>query len=167
MTDHELTTRDLAGRSGTADETADEQRTDSPHDTARADTDRAEMDRTVAGAELVQNGDQAPTSVDEPRETPASTDGPTDHESLLPDDQGRRFIERWQAIQASFVDEPRQSVEQADALVADLMQRLAAGFSSERERLEGQWDRGDDVSTEDLRVALTRYRSFFDRLLAA
>ena len=47
------------------------------------------------------------------------------------------------------------------------MQRLAAGFSDERERLEGQWDQGSDVSTEDLRVALTRYRSFFDRLLAA
>ena len=77
------------------------------------------------------------------------------------------FRGRWQEIQASFVDEPRTSVEQADALVADLMQRLAAGFSDERQRLEGQWDRGDDVSTEDLRVALTRYRSFFDRLLAA
>jgi hypothetical protein len=65
------------------------------------------------------------------------------------------------------VDEPRDAVAEADALVADLMQRLAAGFSHERERLEGQWDRGDDVSTEDLRVALTRYRSFFDRLLSA
>ena len=66
-----------------------------------------------------------------------------------------------------FVDEPRDSVAQADALVADLMQQLAASFSEERERLEKQWDSGDDVSTEDLRVALTRYRSFFDRLLSA
>ena len=74
---------------------------------------------------------------------------------------------RWEEIQASFVDEPRDSVAQADALVADLMQRLATGFSAERERLEGQWDSGDDVSTEDLRVALTRYRSFFERLLSA
>jgi hypothetical protein len=87
--------------------------------------------------------------------------------SLLPGNETERFTGRWQEIQASFVDEPRTSVEQADALVADLMQRLAAGFSDERQRLEGQWDRGDDVSTEDLRVALTRYRSFFDRLLAA
>jgi hypothetical protein len=85
----------------------------------------------------------------------------------LPGNETERFTGRWQEIQASFVDEPRTSVEQADALVADLMQRLAAGFSDERQRLEGQWDRGDDVSTEDLRVALTRYRSFFDRLLAA
>jgi hypothetical protein len=82
-------------------------------------------------------------------------------------DQGERFTTRWQEIQSSFVDQPRDAVAEADALVADLMQRLAAGFSGERERLEAQWDRGDDVSTEDLRVALTRYRSFFDRLLSA
>jgi hypothetical protein len=83
------------------------------------------------------------------------------------EDATGRFTTRWTEIQASFVDEPRASVEQADALVADLMQRLAASFSDERQRLEGQWDRGDDVSPEELRVALTRYRSFFDRLLAA
>ena len=88
-------------------------------------------------------------------------------EPLLPAAQADRFTTRWTEIQASFVDEPRDSVEQADALVADLMQRLAAGFAGERERLESQWESGDDVSTEDLRVALTRYRSFFDRLLSA
>ena len=142
MTDHELTTRDLAGRSGTVDETADGQRTDSPRE-----TDRTGMDRTAAGAELVQNGAQAQTSVEEPTELPRPQTCRPIRSRFCPDDQGRRFIERWQVIQASFVDEPRQSVEQADALVADLMQRLAAGFSSERERLEGQWDRGDDVST--------------------
>ncbi len=80
------------------------------------------------------------------------------------DDDG--FRRRWEGIQAGFVDEPRNAVEQADALVAELMQRLAETFSNERKTLEGQWDRGEDVSTEDLRVALTRYRSFFDRLLS-
>lgn len=80
------------------------------------------------------------------------------------DDEG--FRTRWDSIQAGFVDEPRRAVEEADALVAELMQRLAETFSNERKGLEGQWDRGEDVSTEDLRVALTRYRSFFDRLLA-
>jgi hypothetical protein len=89
------------------------------------------------------------------------------YEPLFPADQAGRFTERWQEIQATFVDEPRQSVEDADTLVADLMQRLAGSFANERERLEAQWDKGDDVSTEDLRVALTRYRSFFERLLAA
>src|SRR5690349_1374641 len=90
-----------------------------------------------------------------------------DREPLLPQDQSEGFTARWHEIQASFVDQPRDSVAEADTLVADLMQRLAAGFSDERERLEAQWDRGGDVSTEELRVALTRYRSFFERLLSA
>ena len=87
-------------------------------------------------------------------------------EPLLAADQANEFRASWETIQASFVDEPRRSVEQADALVADLMQRLANVFSDERRSLESQWDRGEDVSTEDLRVALQRYRSFFDRLLS-
>jgi hypothetical protein len=86
---------------------------------------------------------------------------------LLPADQTERFTGQWHEIQTQFVDEPRQSVEQADALVADLMQRLAASFSNEREHLEAQWDAQGNASTEDLRVALTRYRSFFERLLSA
>jgi glutathione S-transferase len=89
-----------------------------------------------------------------------------ERQPLLPADQAEQYASNWETIQASFVDEPREAVEQADRLVADLMQRLAAGFSEERERLESQWDQGDDVSTEDLRVALTRYRSFFNRLLS-
>lgn len=74
--------------------------------------------------------------------------------------------ERWTEIQAGFVDEPRRAVEDADTLVAQAMKRLAEMFAEERSRLEGQWDRGDKVSTEDLRLALQRYRSFFDRLLS-
>jgi hypothetical protein len=74
---------------------------------------------------------------------------------------------RWNQIQVSFVDQPRQAVDEADGLVADTMQRLAESFSKERQGLESQWDRGDNVSTEDLRQALQKYRSFFNRLLAA
>jgi hypothetical protein len=73
---------------------------------------------------------------------------------------------RWQAIQTGFVDEPRKAVQEADGLVASAMKRLAEVFAQERSRLEQQWDRGDSVSTEDLRVALQRYRAFFERLLA-
>ena len=73
--------------------------------------------------------------------------------------------ERWQAIQADFVDDPRQAVTEADELVAELIQQLAKSFADERSKLEGQWGRGDDVSTEDMRIALQRYRSFFGRLL--
>jgi hypothetical protein len=86
---------------------------------------------------------------------------------LFGDDEGERFRGRWTEIQTSFVDRPRESVEEADRLVAEVMQRLTAQFGDERSSLEAQWDRGDDVSTEELRVALTRYRSFFERLLTA
>jgi hypothetical protein len=75
------------------------------------------------------------------------------------------FRSRWNNIQTGFVDEPREAVKDADQLVASLMKKLADGFANEREGLEHQWDRGDTVSTEDLRIALQRYRSFFDRLL--
>jgi hypothetical protein len=75
------------------------------------------------------------------------------------------FRLQWSTLQTGFVDEPRRTVEGADKLVAAVMQRLAEGFANERSGLEKQWDRGDNVSTEDLRVALQRYRSFFDRLL--
>jgi hypothetical protein len=101
--------------------------------------------------------------------TVATTDEPRDDTEtpLLPDEQGTDFQGRWESIQTTFVDDPRNAVENADALVAELMQQLADGFARERERLEGQWSRGEDVSTEDLRVALQRYRSFFRRLLSA
>jgi hypothetical protein len=65
-----------------------------------------------------------------------------------------------------FVDEPRHAVEQADELVASTVKRLAQIFADERTKLEQQWSRGDRVSTEDLRLALQRYRSFFSRLLS-
>ena len=116
----------------------------------------------------LSTSDLAGTSETEDRQTEmSSTENGARAEPLLPADQSDRFTSRWEEIQAGFVDEPRQSVEQADALVADLMQRLASSFANERKQLESQWDQGDDVSTEDLRVALTRYRSFFERLLSA
>jgi len=96
----------------------------------------------------------------------ASVQRPDEPASLLPADETGTFRSRWDTIQTGFVDEPRQSVEQADSLVAGVMQRLAEVFADERGKLEDQWSRGDDVSTEDLRIALRRYRSFFDRLLS-
>jgi hypothetical protein len=81
--------------------------------------------------------------------------------------EAQEFRVRWDAIQAGFVDEPRRAVEQADNLVAGTMKRLAEIFADERSKLEGQLDRGESVvSTENLRLALRRYRSFFGRLLS-
>jgi hypothetical protein len=87
--------------------------------------------------------------------------------SLLEDGELRGITMRWKDIQAEFVDEPQKAVQEADALVAELMQRLAVMFAAERAELENRWAGGDQVSTEDLRQGLRRYRSFFERLLAA
>ena len=90
----------------------------------------------------------------------------TEETHLLIPERGQEYRSRWDTIQTSFVDEPRQAVEKADSLVAEVMQELAKTFADERQKLEAQWGRGDNVSTEDLRIALQRYRSFFSRLLS-
>jgi len=84
---------------------------------------------------------------------------------LFKEDETAQFRSRWTDVQGAFVDSPRSAVERADSLVAETMKRLAQMFSDERAKLEAQWGRGDNVTTEDLRVALQRYRAFFDRLL--
>jgi len=101
-----------------------------------------------------------------PVETEASRTQGQQPVQLLATDDLQTLRSRWDSIQTGFVDEPRHAVEQADSLVAEMMQRLAQLFADERGKLESQWSRGDNVSTEDLRVALQRYRSFFDRLLS-
>jgi hypothetical protein len=88
------------------------------------------------------------------------------NEPLFAANDTQDFRSRWEKIQIGFVDEPRKAVEQADELVASAIKRLAEVFASEREKLEAEWDKNDNISTEDLRVALRRYRSFFNRLLS-
>jgi len=99
-----------------------------------------------------------------PSVTPAAL--PQAQPALFPEGEVDALRARWEAIQTGFVDEPKAAVTEADALVAQVITRLAEVFSHERTQLEQQWDRGDRVSTEDLRVALQRYRSFFTRLLS-
>jgi hypothetical protein len=85
---------------------------------------------------------------------------------LFASDVAGGFRSRWDEVQIGFVDDPRQAVRQADELVAQVMQSLAQTFSNERANLEGQLEKADSASTENLRVALRRYRSFFQRLLS-
>lgn len=85
---------------------------------------------------------------------------------LFSPEEAKDFRARWDVIQVSFVDEPRRAVEQADGLVAVTMKRLAEMFAAERAQLEGQWEHGENVSTENLRLSLRSYRSFFGRLLS-
>ena len=115
----------------------------------------ADLDRKIDDREVERTRTQGPADVGMARETP-----------LLAGDVVNELRNRWTDIQAGFVDEPRRAVEQADSLVAEAIKRLAETFANERNTLEGQWDRGSDVSTEDLRQALQRYRSFFSRLLS-
>jgi hypothetical protein len=123
-----------------------------------------------------------PSMTQEQQETPAvtrsddepvdgdgapDTGGPAGQEdvALFEASEQEAFWDRWSAIQTSFVDEPRRSVEEANDLVADLMNRLVSSFRDEQSRLEEQWSRGEEVTTEDLRMTLQRYRSFFGRVL--
>lgn len=93
------------------------------------------------------------------------TAGTSDDQELFRDDELQSFRSRWDEVQGRFVDEPREAVQKADDLVSDLVERLTSGFAETRSGLEEQWNKGEDASTEDLRVALMRYRSFFQRLL--
>ncbi|BDM74013.1 hypothetical protein HEK616_75000 (plasmid) [Streptomyces nigrescens] len=102
------------------------------------------------------------------RGTPATGAPPVEEAApqLLTADDAESFRDRWQGIQATFVDDPREAVHAADALVAEVMQTLATTFAEHKQSLEEQWKQGEKVDTEGLRVALRQYRSFFHRLLA-
>ena len=120
----------------------------STSDIAEADTaDRRAVDRPAPRSDAPRKDDDAPAA-------------------LFVDADAAGYRTRWTAIQTGFVDEPRRAVEEADALVAGVMKRLAEIFSEERRQLEAQWEQNDRVSTEDLRQAMRRYRSFFERLLS-
>jgi hypothetical protein len=150
----DLSTADLAGQ---PTDTAPPDRAAAP-DVQRRDRTDDELGRQGPGAdERMRDA----TAVEDRRPDQRPAAGP-----LLAADDAERFRARWTDIQTGFVDAPRRAVEQADALVAELMQHLARTFADERGRLEGQWDRGDDVPTDNLRDAFQRYRSFFERLLA-
>jgi len=146
---------------------------DTTFESRDADRDLDARDRSATGS---TSATTTPTTLSTPGTmprtsqlaNPAATDG-ADTEgaaSLFPSGEAEGFRSRWVEVQTGFVDEPRNAVEQADGLVAEMMKRLATVFADERARLEEQWSRGDDISTEDLRQALRRYRSFFDRLLS-
>ncbi|HEY2049060.1 MAG TPA: hypothetical protein VGH03_06940 [Caulobacteraceae bacterium] len=119
----------------------------------------------LSTADIASSGARSSNDV-ERRDYDPATGADDDGAPLFPQGDADRFRDRWMDIQVGFVDEPRSAVEQADGLVAESIKRLAEVFAEERARLEAQWGRGDDVSTEDLRQALRRYRSFFSRLLS-
>jgi len=97
-------------------------------------------------------------------ETPIGTNAGVSA-SLLNREESENFRTRWNEIQGKFVDEPRSAVEQADELVTEVIELITEMFNNEHRSLEAQWNKGNDVSTEDLRIALQRYHSFFNSLV--
>jgi hypothetical protein len=170
----ELSTADLAGgttpRTRATDPAMDDSQSDAPvadRDVAArpSGVDHADMDARESAARPMPMPQGRPSSR---LANPAANDGAdrSADAALFPASEAEDFRGRWTEVQTGFVDEPRSAVQDADSLVAEMMQRLAKVFAEERARLEEQWSRGDDISTEDLRQALRRYRSFFDRLLS-
>ena len=130
--------------------------------TART-TARAAADDALDTERVIERDVQRDVQRDMPARQVSTNE---EHAALFEQSVLSEFNTRWTDIQTGFVDEPRRSVQQADALVQDIIKRIGDSFGNERSQLEQQWDRGDEVSTEDLRVALQRYRSFFSRLLS-
>jgi hypothetical protein len=171
LEDESLTTADLAqGKRPAASHDLLSDGTNADRPNAETIADRAINDRTIndrPGPVLAERpaGEVAPIANSEVRSA-SETRNASDTAPLFPTNELEELRNRWSGVQTAFVDEPRRAVEQADGLVASAMKRLAEVFAEERSRLEQQWDRGDNVSTEDLRIALQRYRSFFHRLLS-
>jgi hypothetical protein len=158
----ELSTADLASQQ--PDDAAAHQPPDRGTDPGDADREPLPPDLDSNHAGDATSRDDADEPAHGRHQGAADTTGAAGPLLAAADAEGVRA--RWTDVQTAFVDSPRQSVEQADALVAEVMQHLAKTFADERSGLERQWDRGDDIATDDLRTAFQRYRSFFERLLA-
>jgi hypothetical protein len=160
----------------TADESDDtydgeiiETRVDSaPQSTASQSTASADAGRQNPNRQEFAYGRSASSAPVSKTVATESSDaqGSRENAPLFAENELRDFRARWDQVQTSFVDEPRHAVEQADTLVATVVKRIAEQFAEERSKLEKQWDRGDNVSTEELRQGFKRYRAFFDRLLS-
>lgn len=132
----------------------------SPEESARVDTVHSER----AGSD-VRAEDHRDETANPDIGNSTATHHDAERTALIEDAEGARFRSRWHTVQEEFVDDPRRAVQDADRLVAELMQTLATTFAERKQSLEDQWRTGGDAETEDLRLALRSYRSFFDQLL--
>ena len=131
----------------------------------RNSTDQEETAEQQESTELQEQAEHETKAKEADRNEEAAETG--EDQELFRDNELQSFRSRWDEVQGRFVDEPREAVKKADDLVSDLVDRLTSGFAETRSGLEDQWKKGEDASTEDLRVALTRYRALFQRLLRA
>ena len=133
-------------------------------------------ERTLTTADLAAATDTESRAAANERNTPVPATKPAaaakagaseaDLAPLFLPDVARDFRSKWEAVQGGFVDDPKEAVRHGDELVAQVMKSLAETFSSERAKLESQFNQTDKASTENLRLAFRRYRSFFERLLS-
>jgi hypothetical protein len=159
-TEAKLTTADMAARTASPAPVPTYQ-----NEAVREELETENLNRPIEVRSATTNRrdwDNTPTITADQRPQDAGVVTP-----LFSDSDVGDLRSRWSNVQAEFVDEPRRAVEEADQLVATVMQRLAEGFARERGSLEKQWESGETASTEDLRMALQRYRAFFNRLLNA
>lgn len=163
-TGHDSTGHDLAGHDHTGHDSAGHDHAGQDH--AGHDSTghwTSTLEEPVAFDE--QDTREQPAEHDEPVE-PAAVDTTAGDAPLFTPDDAADYQAEWRALQADFVDDPREAVQRADELVAQVMQSLATTFTEHKHSLEEQWQRGDEAQTEELRQALKRYRTFFDRLLS-
>ena len=132
-------------------------------ETAAGRDERPDSTETTAGTTPLDEPSQEPVHRETVEPAPASA---SVEQTLFAEGELTDLKSRWTEVQSAFVDDPRDCVQKADGLVSDVVDRLTAGFAQARSGLEEQWSRGEEVSTEDLRIALQRYRDFFERLLA-
>ena len=128
-------------------------------------TDQQEQEGQQEQTEQQEDTGQTEHEEQAQQETRRDEEQDGQDEALFADDEAQSLRSRWEDVQRGFVDEPREAVQKADDLVSDLVEQLTKGFAETRSGLEEQWNKGEEASTEDLRVALTRYRAFFQRLL--
>lgn len=121
-------------------------------------------DQNLSTADLASASAGPDTAGTAPATTPAQSGGDVETPPLIDEDKVTGFRDRWQNVQTGFVDDPKQAVQQADELVAAVISALATTFAEHKGDLEAQWQQGEPA-TEELRIALRRYRSFFDQLL--
>lgn len=159
MSEHRsVTTEDLVR------EPQDRGRTDEPESSDTPEPREPMTDEFPAQHEPESMATEEPETT-EATATRQETTGPQ-RTALFENEDADRFQESWRGLQSDFVDDPRAAVQQADELVAEVMQTLAANFAERKRSLEEQWSRGEDVQTEELRISLQQYRAFFQQLLA-
>jgi hypothetical protein len=164
-----MTTHDYQGETNSPLAQGDPDTKTDPGWQRQADEFAANRDERTAAYRISPEADSSDSAAARPEgidNHPSSVAQSSSDTSLFGDAEREELRTRWDGVQAGFVDDPRDCVQKADGLVSDVVRQLISGFTDARSRLEQQWSRGEEASTEDLRVALKRYRDFFDRLLA-